>query len=131
MLHRGASKKGDVPSVFGKGNAQWMAVVIAQWQTTYFFVAARVSTQQTTKDRRSDAEREAFLIKDSAAVLVSNLFASCKVTTDMFWGSRSVTLKTIGWSAAGVTQEYLLDFKLQRIGSDLWVRTLNPAPATR
>jgi len=75
---------------------EWMAVVIAQWPTTYFSVAARVSTQQTTKDRRSDAEREAFLIKDYAAVLVSNLFASCKVTLDMLWDPEASPLRRSG-----------------------------------
>lgn len=42
-------------------------------------------------------------------------------TLSMFWGSSSVTLSTTSQSA-GTEKFHLVEFKLQRVGTDLWVR---------
>jgi hypothetical protein len=59
------------------------------------------------------------VIKIYAAVKVKSTGGT--YTLDMFWGSSSVNLSSTSQSA-GSEKFHLVEFKLERVGADLWVR---------
>ncbi|HEY6180244.1 MAG TPA: hypothetical protein VIX73_37640 [Kofleriaceae bacterium] len=63
------------------------------------------------------------VIEIICSALVKNNFGSPAVLLEAFWGSTGVALSSAtNWTANAAEVKQLLQFRLQRVGNDLWVR---------